>query len=177
MKRLVKKNPAIAFIATDYLGNTIDLNNFKGQRVLLSFFRGASCPFCNMRIHELIKHYSEFEENGIVIIALFAAKKEEIVHHAGKQNAPFPIIADPNLNIYKKYGIEESSSGLIRTMAKPIKMIQMMFSGFFTTKSLKDKPLMPADFLIDGNQKIQRAYYGNDFGDHLPISEILEVKW
>lgn len=62
-------------------------------------------------------------------------------------------------------------------MLKPLKMTHMMFSGYFTIKSLKDKPLIPADFLIDSNQNIHCAYYGNDFGDHLPLSEILEVKW
>lgn len=112
MKRLVKMNPSIPFIATDYLGNTIDLKNFKGQRVLLSFFRGASCPFCNMRVHELIKHFSQFQENGIDIITVFAARKEEILKYTGEQMVPFSIIADPNLEVYKKYGIEESYSGL-----------------------------------------------------------------
>ncbi len=153
MKKLRKKDAAIDFIATDYLGNTIDMTNYKGKKVLLSFFRGASCPFCNMRVNQLIKQYSKFEKNGIHIITFFAAKKTEILHYAGTQNAPFPIIADPNLEVYKKYGIEESSSGMIRAMMNPVKMSRVMFSVFFNMKSMKDRPLIPADFLIDENQK------------------------
>ena len=48
-----------------------------------------------------------------------------------------------------------------------------MFSGFFNMKSIKDKPIIPADFLIDENQIVFKAYYGKDFSDHIAISEVL----
>ena len=32
---------------------------------------------------------------------------------------------------------------------------------------------MPADFLIDANGIIQRAYYGRDEGDHLDFEEVV----
>lgn len=50
-----------------------------------------------------------------------------------------------------------------------------MASGFFNMKAISDKPLIPADFLIDEHQNISKAYYGKDFGDHLPIEEILNA--
>lgn len=177
MKRKIAPNqPAISFRTEDYLGNSIDFNNYKGKRILLCFFRGASCPFCNLRVHHLIKEYSEFESQGIQIIAVFAASKEEIAQYAGQQEAPFPIIPDPGLSLYKEYGIESSHLGMIKAMINPSKMIHMMFSKFFNLKSLKDKPLIPADFLIDAEQNIYRTYYGKDFGDHLSIEDILSWK-
>ena len=42
-------------------------------------------------------------------------------------------------------------------------------------KASKYKPIIPADFLIDENQIIYKAYYGKNFGDHLSIESIL--KW
>ena len=176
MKKLKEKKTAIDFIATDYLGNKIELTDYKGKKILLSFFRGASCPFCNMRVNQLIKNYSKCEENEIAIITIFAASKDEIVKYAGTQNAPFPIIADPGLELYKKYGIMESSSGIIKAMMNPIKMMKVMFSGFFNMKSFNDKPIIPADFLIERDMTIYKAYYGKDFGDHIPMVEILKWK-
>jgi peroxiredoxin len=173
MKRLKSGDRAIGFKRIDYLGKEIELNNYKGQRVLLSFFRGASCPFCKLRVNQLINRYPEFEEKQIEIITFFAASQEEISKYAGKQHAPFPIIPDPNMEVYRKYDIEESQSGMYRTMIKPVKMIQVMTSGFFNIKSIKERSIIPADFLIDENQFIYRTYYGKDFGDHLPITEIL----
>lgn len=176
MKKLIEKDSAIDFIATDYLGNKIELSEYKGKKILLSFFRGASCPFCNMRVNHLIKNYSQFEKNGITIIIVFAASEDEIGKYAGRQNAPFSIIADPNLELYKKYKIEESSSGMIKAMMNPMKVMKVMFSGFFNLKSINDKPIIPADFLIDNDKSIYKAYYGKDFGDHMPIQDILEWK-
>lgn len=61
-------------------------------------------------------------------------------------------------------------------MINPFKMMKIMFSGFFNMKSIKDKPIIPSDFLINENQIIYRVYNGRDFGDHIPISDILEWK-
>jgi thioredoxin-dependent peroxiredoxin len=173
MKKLKVNERAIQFSLKDYLGNNIDLSDYKEKKVLLSFFRGASCPFCNMRLRELIKKHYDFEMKGIKIITFFTSSVEEIMKYAGKQQPPFPIISDPQLEFYTKYGIEQSKSGMYKTMIQPIKMMRVMFSGVFNMKSSKDKPIIPADFLIDENQTIFKVYYGDDFGDHLPIEEIL----
>ncbi len=173
MKKLRNADLAVEFRLDDYLGHNIDSTNYKGKKLLLSFFRAASCPFCNLRVNQLINRDADFKERQIEIISFFAATQAEITQYAGKQNAPFPIIPDPNLEVYKKYGVEESRSGMFKAMLKPLKMIEVMTSGFFNLRSIKEKPLIPAEFLIDENQYIFRAYYGKDFGDHLPIAEIL----
>jgi peroxiredoxin len=173
MKHIENNQKAINFSCNDYLGNPINLSDYKGKKVLLSFFRGAACPFCNLRVHQLIQRHKEFEQKGINIISFFAATAEQISEYAGKQSAPFVIIPDASLEVYKQYGIEQSKSGMYKAMLKPMKMMKIMFSGFFNMKASKDKPIIPADFLIDENQNIIKTYYGKDFGDHLPIQEIL----
>lgn len=36
-------------------GEEFDIASLAGRPYMLSFFRFASCPFCNMRVHELVK--------------------------------------------------------------------------------------------------------------------------
>lgn len=164
---------ALTFKAVEYNGKIIELESYKGNRVLLSFFRGASCPFCNMRVRELINSYGEFKKRNIEIIAIFASSQEKIKEYAGQQNAPFPIIADPELRLYQKYGIEQSKSGMFKTMLLPLKMIKMMHSGFFNMDSMNDHPIIPADFLINENFKIFSVYYGKNYSDHIPIERVI----
>lgn len=102
MGKLKIKDKAIQFHVSDYRGQAIDLIEFKDQKVLISFFRGASCPFCNMRVQELIKRYPDFKEQKINIITFFASSKEDIANYAGKQNTPFPVIPDPDLFYYRQ---------------------------------------------------------------------------
>ncbi len=174
MAQLTLKDKAPQFIGTDIKGNTINLNDYKGDKVLLAFFRVATCPFCNMAVQELIRGHEELEKKGIKVIAFFASTTEEINKYAGKQNPPFPIVADPGFKIYKQYKVQVSFGGMIKTMINPVKVFKAMTSGFFNLKSMKDRPIVPADFIIDENQTIINAHYGKDFGDHIPVSEILK---
>jgi len=173
MKKLKKGSKAIPFKGTDLDGNVIDLSAYEGQKVLLTFFRKAACPFCNMNLQQLIRKNEELEKNGIKVVTLFASSKEEVMQYAGKQNPPFPIIPDGAFNIYGKYGVEVSYLGMMKTMLNPMQNFRAMTGGFFSLKSMKDEPVIPADFLIDENQQIHRAYYGKDFDDHIPLSEVL----
>ncbi len=173
MKKLEKGLSAIPFNATDLSGNTVNLNDYKGQKVLLTFFRKATCPFCNMGLQELIRKHDKLEKEGIKVISLFASPKDEVLQYAGKQNPPFPIIADGDYKIYGKYGVEVSYLGMLKTMLNPIQNYKAMTGGFFSLKSMKDDPVIPADFLIDENQNIHRAYYGKDYDDHISVEEVL----
>jgi thioredoxin-dependent peroxiredoxin len=174
--RLVSNDKAISFSLPDFLGSPVSLSDYKGKKILLVFFRVASCPFCNLRVRELITRHPDFERQDIQVIAVFASTREEIKSYAGKQLPPFPIIPDPQLDLYKKYRIEQSHAGMLRVMLKPLKMLEVMRSGFFNMNSVSEKPLIPAEFLIDPNQLIYRSYYGKDFGDHLPMEDILNWK-
>lgn len=173
-KRLSCGEKAPDFEEKSYLGQEIKLSNYKGSKILVSFFRGASCPFCNMRVRELIRNYESFTKNGLNVVCFFNSSLEEIALYAGKQNAPFPIVPDPDGRIYKLYEIQSSHSGMWRAMGKPLKMLKMMTSGFFNTKSLSEEPVIPADFLVDEAGLIYIAHYGKDFGDHIPLRKINE---
>ncbi|MGE0588661.1 MAG: peroxiredoxin-like family protein [Cyclobacteriaceae bacterium] len=151
MKRIVQGTRATVFERTDFLGNKIDLSDYRGRKVLLSFFRGASCPFCNLRVRELAKRYDDFEKARIQVIAVFAANQKEIVKHAGMQKPPFTVIPDPTRTLYQSYGVESSQMGMLKTIMQPGKMWRVMTSGFFSMNAIADKPLIPADFMIDDN--------------------------
>jgi thioredoxin-dependent peroxiredoxin len=172
MSKIKNNELAIQFEIKDYLDNKISLYDYRGKKILVSFFRDASCPFCNIRLNQLIKNHKAFQENKIEIIAFFASSKKEILKYAGKQQAPFPIIPDPNLRIYKMYGVEESFKAKLSTMVNPKKVFNAMSSKFFNFKSFTAKNIVPADFLISENLTIIRAYYGKDFGDHISIEKV-----
>ncbi len=173
MNKLAKGKAVIPFQTTDLEGKAVNLADYQGQKVLLTFFRKASCPFCNMGIQQLIKHHQQFEEKGIKIIALFASPKEQVEKYAGQQQAPFPIIPDGEFEIYRQYGVEVSYAKMLKSMVNPVKVGKAMFGGFFSLRSMTQEPVIPADFLIDEQQNIHRAYYGQDYDDHLPIAEVL----
>ncbi|PIN95017.1 alkyl hydroperoxide reductase [Candidatus Pacearchaeota archaeon CG10_big_fil_rev_8_21_14_0_10_30_48] len=174
MAKLLKGQLANEFEAEDIEGKAISLKKYRGRKVMVSFFRYVACPLCNLRMHELITHYKKLHKKGLHIIALFQSPKEKILKYVGKQKLPFPIVPDPEKEIYKLYGVEESLFKSLKTIGKIEKFKEAKNLGFKGGESDGSKITVPADFLIDEKGIIKKVYYGRDISDHLPIEEIEE---
>ncbi|MGF1526394.1 MAG: peroxiredoxin family protein, partial [Candidatus Competibacterales bacterium] len=114
--KLTAPTQSIDFTIQDINGNNLSLSDFKGQRVLLSFFRNAECPFCNFRIHEMTQRYREWRERGLEVIAVFVSSPEDVKRFVARRPRPFNIIGDPDLALNRQYGVEKSNIGLIKAM-------------------------------------------------------------
>lgn len=153
-------------------GTVFDTRKLAGKPFMLSFFRFASCPFCNLRVHELTKRFKEFGDD-FTIVAVFDSPLSNLVLHARKHKAPFPILADESNKYYKEYAVEHSLFGVIKGMIfRMPTLIKGMMKGFIPMKIKGRMTTMPADFLIDRDGIIQKAYYGSDEGDHLSFDEV-----
>ena len=166
--------PVKDFRTEDLLGNTVALQDFKGKRLMLSFYRYAACPLCNLRVHHLIQHHASFVERNLHLVAVFQSPKESILKYVGKQSIPFPVIADPERLLYQLYGVESSWSGFIKGSLRLASVSSALMKGFLPGKMEGIKSMVPADFLIGPDLSVQVAYYGSDIGDHLPIEKIKE---
>ena len=171
--RIKEGQKAKDFTVTDIYDNEISLKNFKGKRLLLSFFRYASCPLCNLRVNQLATNFPSPASKGLEILAFFESPKENILKYVGKQNPPFPIIADPERIVYKLYGVEKSLFGYMLGGIS-LKMLKALRMGYKIEGAEGEKTLLPADFLID-DLIVKRAYYSRRISDHLPIEELTEL--
>jgi peroxiredoxin len=154
-------------------GTVFDSDSLQGRRFMLSFFRFAACPFCNLRIHELVKHFDELGD-GFSIVAIFDSPVDNLRRYAERHAAPFPILADEKNVYYREYGIERSVVGVARGMVTrlPALLYAMFAKGYLPTAINGHLTTMPADFLVDEAGVIRTAYYGRDEGDHLPFDQV-----
>ena len=153
-------------------GSTFDLSTLQGKRYMLSFFRFASCPFCNLRVHELVTRFNELGDD-FTIVAIFDSPLDNLQEHAEGHQAPFPILADESNRYYREYGIEHSLAGVLKGMfLRMPTLIKGMAKGYLPTTIKGSMTTMPADFLVDEEGSIQFAHYGRDEGDHLPFAQV-----
>lgn len=168
---------APVFRLRDIFQREIDLQAYKGKRVLLGFFRHAGCPFCNLRVHALTKVHEEFKQDGLEMIFFFESKEQVILRSTFHQGvSPIPIISDPQKIWYKAYGLEPSlgkaiASHLTSFVQTALKAqtrgvpVHMMASGeSFST--------MPAEFLIDEELEIRRVHYSERLNHRIDIEDI-----
>ncbi|MCG8017386.1 MAG: AhpC/TSA family protein [Candidatus Thiodiazotropha sp. 'RUGA'] len=165
---------APAFETRDWQGTPIEPFGSHPGMTLLSFFRYASCPLCNLRIRELITKHQQFLDNGIRILAVFQSPLERIAHYVGHQSPPFPLIPDPDLKLYRLYGVESSWRGFARawTLGVPQVYRAVVTNGFLPGSMENEIHRLPADFLIDRNGRLIEVYYGRDIGDHIPLEQL-----
>ncbi|MBT3217070.1 MAG: redoxin domain-containing protein [Candidatus Marinimicrobia bacterium] len=167
--RLKQGEEVPKFFTKDIFGIEHSTEKYIYQKWMLSFFRYASCPACNLRIHKLGQVYDKLQEQGFLILAVFESPKESILDYVAKDELPFPIIPDPDRKLYQQFGVESSWLGYLKGI--PTAMIGML-KGFLPAKMEGDLAMIPADFLIDEKGVIQTAYYGINIGDHLSIEQI-----
>ncbi len=171
--RLKAGDSIVDFEIEDFKGNTLKLSDYKDKKVLLSFYRYAACPLCNLRIHNMIQKYPGYHTKGLEVLAFFESPKGSIIESVGKQVPPFRLIPDPARKIYKLYRVEKSVLKYIKGLLNT-KLFKAALLGFKISKISKmenDKTMVPADFLIE-NGVIKVAYYGKDISDHLPFETI-----
>ncbi len=168
--------PAPAFQAADLFGHSVDLAAYRGKPVLLSFFRNAACAICNLRVHQLIARYPAYQQAGLELIAVFESSSAAMLQYVGKQDAPFPLIADPQAELYALYDLESSEAKVAKTMAMPAtqqRIAEAAAQGFQLTQEPGSNFLrMPADFFIDPDGLVVRAHYAEYVWDHMPFAVI-----
>jgi peroxiredoxin len=170
--RIRPGEPARYFEVRDVFDQSITLGDFKGEKLLLSFFRYASCPLCNLRLRHLVESHKSFRERGIRMLAFFQSPRESVAKCAGRQEAPFQLIPDPDRSVYQLYGVETSWKGLLRGGLRAVDLLKASRRGFLPGQIEGRVAMVPADFLIGPDQIVHKAYYGKDIGDHLPMAEI-----
>jgi peroxiredoxin len=126
------------FSLKNAFGKEINLQDeLKKGPVILVFYRGAWCPFCNMHLHALQESMNEFKKNGAQLIAITPQTPDKSVEQIKKDGYPFEVVSDLDnsvikayklyfelpkelLEIYKRHGLDiESYNGENRT-ALPI---------------------------------------------------------
>ena len=162
---------APAFSVVDIEGRPRSLADYRGRRLLLSFYRYAACPYCNLRVHQLRARAEAWAAQGLHTLAFFQSPPERVSRIVAKGAAPFPLVADPDRRIYARYGIESSTLGFIAGFVHP-KALVALGRGFMPGKMEGDKRLLPADFLIGPELTIDDAYYASNISQHIPLERI-----
>ena len=91
--------------------------------------------------------------------------------YVGRQNPPFPLVSDPEEKLYSLYGLETSLAAYLSPMNFG-RLGNAMAAGFAPGSPEGSKTRIPADFLLDGEQMIQHAFYGKVIADHIPFETV-----
>ncbi len=169
-KGLLVGDMAPDFTAKDNKGNTVTLSKqLKKGDVVLIFYRGQWCPFCNRQLSGLNDSLALITGKGAQLMAITPEVMENVGKTVEKTKASFPIIADENLAImrsyqvafqvdqdtqdkYKKYGIDFAAANGSNGANLPV----------------------PATYVIGKDGKIKYVFFNPDYRKRPSVKDIAE---
>ncbi len=94
------------FKANDQYGNEVRLKDvLKDSLVVLIFYRGQWCPYCNRQLKKLEDSLQLIKEKGARLIAVTPEKPESISKTIEKTKASYPLLYDKEMKIMKAYAV------------------------------------------------------------------------
>lgn len=157
------------FSLKDAHGKKVQLKDLvKKGPVIVTFYRGSWCPYCNAQLGAYQEHLKEFTELGATLVAITPEKPDLTVLTEEKKSLKFPILTDENNALAKKFG-------LVWALDKDIKKVYKDFGiDLEKDQGNKDWKLpVPATFIVDKDRVVRYAFVDPDYTVRALPSEII----
>src|SRR2546426_693166 len=105
--------PTLKLAATS--GQRVTVPDPAGDYVHLQLRRFAGCPICNLHLRSIVARHDEIRSHGIREVVVFHSTVAELAKYEGE--LPFPVIADPERELYQRLGVERRAGSLLRPRA------------------------------------------------------------
>jgi len=170
--------PTLELAATS--GRQVTVPDPTGEYVHLQLRRFAGCPICNLHLRSIVARHDEIRAHAIREVVVFHSTAAELTKFEAE--LPFPLIADPERQLYRRLGVERGPRSLMSRRA-----LRAAIAG--ETAALRHKsptrgalgPVkptggrlgLPADFLIAPDGRIAALKYGQHAYDQWTVDELL----
>ena len=157
------------FKGTDQKNEEVRLKDLlKKGNVVLIFYRGQWCPYCNRQLSRLEDSLQFILDKGAQLVAVTPEKPESISKTIEKTKAHYPIIFDKDLKIMKAYNVafEVPENTLNRYMSGGLDIVSNNGSNG------KYLPV-PAVYIINQQMEIIYRFFDTDYKKRPSVMELL----
>ncbi len=158
------------FKAKDQNGQEIKLKDLlKKGKVVLVFYRGQWCPYCNKELSRLQDSLQLITGKGATVIAVSPEKPENISKTVEQTKATYSILYDEGLKIMKAYDVEfevpENTITRYRNANIDIEKNNGANGRYLP---------VPAVYIIDQESTIIYRFFEPDYKKRPSVKELLE---
>jgi len=103
------------FTLPDVDGRPITLSALLAQGpVVLTFYRGAWCPYCNLQLRAYQAILPEIRALGATLVAVSPQTPDNSLSTAEKNGLTFPVLTDAGNQVARRYGLVYAVSARLR---------------------------------------------------------------
>lgn len=105
------------FRVQDDQGNTVELATFRGERnVVLIFYPGNETPGCTAQLCAVRDDWQDFVDRDVQVFGVNPANAQSHRSFSENHNFPFPLLADTEGEVIRKYGTRGTLGVVTRTV-------------------------------------------------------------
>lgn len=150
-------------------GEAVALEQWLGRGpVVLTFYRGSWCPYCNLALRSLQQHHGDITERGAHLVAVSPQVPDESLSLAEKHSLDFTVLSDVGSETAKAYGLAfDLPDDLAAAYDKLGIPLDHVNGGHPRTLPI------PATYVIDQNGVIRWAFADTDYTKRAEPADIL----
>jgi len=155
------------FTLNNALGKPVSLSEYlKKGKVVLTWYRGGWCPYCNLTLHALQEELSNFKANGANLIALTPELPDESISTSEKNNLEFEVLSDLGNKIAKEYGI------VFKLTDEVANIYNQSFELNNHNGDKSNELPLAATYIINENGEIEYVFLDADYRNRAEPSDI-----
>lgn len=142
----------------------------KEAPVVLTFYRGGWCPYCNLQLKAYQDHLSAFKEAGGQLIAISPETMDSATSTVKKHEIKYEILSDDKNKIARQYG-------LVFKLGEDLKEVYLRF-GLDVAKNQGNDSWelpIPATYVISKEGKIVYSFLNVDYVQRAEPSDIIKA--
>jgi peroxiredoxin len=161
---------AYDFKAKDQAGNDVSLKEMRKKgKVVVLFYRGYWCPFCNRELKRFQDSLELIKAKGVQIVAITPEGQEGIDSTIAKTGASFPILYDKDMKIANNYKVAFA--------VDPRTTDRYKMAGIDLLKNNNQAKQawlpVPAVYIVNNEGSITFRYFNEDYKRRLSVKELL----
>ncbi|MFI0716316.1 peroxiredoxin-like family protein [Streptomyces inhibens] len=160
---------AVHFSLPTATGETVTLDTLlSAGPVVLTFYRGAWCPYCNFALRALQEQTDAIAAHGAQLVAVSPQIPDESLTLAEKHALTFPVLSDLGCDTAKQYGLSFDLPDDLAAVYDSFGFdLQRVNGGHPRTLPL------PATYVIDRDATIRWAFIDTDYTTRAEPSDVL----
>ncbi len=157
------------FRLNNHLNGTVHSAELLGKGpLIISFYRGSWCPYCNLELNALQAYNDKFREQGARLVAVTPELPDGTLSSIEKHDLSFQVLTDIENRLAEKFG-------LVFTLSEKLKEVYKGF-GFDLEKSNGNNKWqlpIPATYIVRPDGVIEYAFVNADYTKRLEPETIL----
>lgn len=159
------------FTLPNATGQTVNIHDLLAQgSVVIAFYRGGWCPYCNLELKALQNALNSIQETGATLVAISPETPDNSLTTQEKNELTFPVLSDMDNQVARQFGLVFKLPTSLRPIYEGFGIDLAAYNG----NDHFELPI-PATYVVQSNGEIVYAFADVDYTKRAEPSDVVNA--